>query len=135
MENDSQTRMKTLEGEQAKNQLDSWKEIAAYLNRNVRTVQRWEKCEGLPVHRHVHEKGSSVSARKREIDAWQKNRSRIAGEITADQEELEFLVESLKAVLLVKRMRETLAMALGVPSLENPANSERVSMPAAERNV
>ena len=32
--------------------LDSWKEIAAYLNRDVTTVQRWEKREGMPVHRH-----------------------------------------------------------------------------------
>jgi len=31
--------------------LDSWKEIAAYLNRDVTTVQRWEKREGMPVHR------------------------------------------------------------------------------------
>jgi hypothetical protein len=31
--------------------LDSWKEIAAYLGRSIRTVQRWEREEGLPVHR------------------------------------------------------------------------------------
>ncbi len=30
--------------------LDSWKEIAAYLNRDVTTVQRWEKREAMPVH-------------------------------------------------------------------------------------
>src|SRR5882672_9394413 len=30
------------------NFLDSWKEIAAYLEREVRTVQRWEKKEGPP---------------------------------------------------------------------------------------
>jgi hypothetical protein len=35
--------------------LDSWKEVATYLNRDVTTVQRWEKREGMPVHRHVHE--------------------------------------------------------------------------------
>ena len=40
--------------------LDSWKEIAAYLNRDVTTVQRWEKREGMPVHRHVHDKRGSV---------------------------------------------------------------------------
>jgi len=34
--------------------LDSWKEIAAYLKRDVRTVRRWEHAEGLPVHRHSH---------------------------------------------------------------------------------
>src|SRR5574341_2328197 len=50
--------------------LDSWKEIAAYLRRGLATVQRWEKQEGLPVHRHLHGKLGSVWARKSEIDAW-----------------------------------------------------------------
>ena len=39
--------------------LDSWKEIAAYLKRDERTVRRWEK-EGLPVRRKVHKKQASV---------------------------------------------------------------------------
>lgn len=50
--------------------LDSWKEIAAHLGRTVRTVQRWERDEGLPVHRHVHHKLSSVYAYTDEIDRW-----------------------------------------------------------------
>ena len=54
--------------------LDSWKEIAAYLKRDVRTVQRWEKGEGLPVSRHIHGKLGSVYAYKPEIDAWWNNR-------------------------------------------------------------
>lgn len=49
--------------------LDSWKEIAAYLKRDERTVRRWES-EGLPVHRKVHKKQASVYAYKAEIDAW-----------------------------------------------------------------
>lgn len=57
--------------------LDSWKEIAAYLKRDVRTVQRWEKCEGLPVSRHIHGKLGSVYAYKPEIDAWWNNRRRL----------------------------------------------------------
>src|SRR5688572_28934334 len=40
--------------------LDSWKEIAAYMRRDVTTVQRWEKREGMPVHRHVHDRMGSV---------------------------------------------------------------------------
>ena len=44
------------------NRLDSWKAIAAYLGRGVRTVQRWEREEGLPVHRLAHEKRGSVYA-------------------------------------------------------------------------
>jgi hypothetical protein len=55
--------------------LDSWKDIAHYLNRNVRTVQRWEMLEAMPVHRHCHDTGHSVYAYKQEIDAWRSNRS------------------------------------------------------------
>jgi TolB-like protein/cytochrome c-type biogenesis protein CcmH/NrfG len=54
--------------------LDSWKEIADYLDREVRTVQRWEKTEGLPVHRHEHQKKSTVYAYTSELDEWRKNR-------------------------------------------------------------
>ena len=52
------------------NRLDTWKEIAVYLNREVRTVQRWEKREGLPVHGHFHMRGRTVYALKEEIDVW-----------------------------------------------------------------
>src|SRR6266852_5639376 len=54
--------------------LDSWGEIASYLGREVRTVQRWERTEGLPVHRHEHKKKSTVYAYTGELDAWIKNR-------------------------------------------------------------
>ena len=50
--------------------LDSWKEIATYLKRSVRTLHRWEKDEGLPVHRHQHKELGSVFAYKSELDAW-----------------------------------------------------------------
>lgn len=55
---------------QPADRLDSWKEIASYLNRGVRTVRRWEQEEGLPVHRHLHRVLGSVYAFKSEIDAW-----------------------------------------------------------------
>src|SRR5688572_20416504 len=54
--------------------LDSWKDIAAYLRRDVSTVQRWEKREGMPVHRHQHEKLGSVYAFRSELDAWARGR-------------------------------------------------------------
>ena len=57
--------------------LDSWKEIAAYLKRDVATVRRWEKREALPVHRHLHEKLGSVYAFTSELDAWQERRRQI----------------------------------------------------------
>ena len=59
------------------NRLDSWKEIASYLERTVVTVQRWEKKEGLPVHRHLHDKQATVYASRSEIDIWLENRGRI----------------------------------------------------------
>jgi Tol biopolymer transport system component len=55
--------------------LDSWKEIAAYLNRDVTTVQRWEKREGMPVHRHLHDRMGSVFAFRAELDTWTRSRS------------------------------------------------------------
>ncbi|HTW61172.1 MAG TPA: tetratricopeptide repeat protein [Terracidiphilus sp.] len=54
--------------------LESWKEIAAYLNRDVTTVQRWEKREGMPVHRHLHDQRGSVYALPAELDAWRRTR-------------------------------------------------------------
>ena len=61
-------------GDAPGNRLESWKEIAAYLNRGVRTVRRWETAEGLPVHRHVHRTLGSVYAYKAEIDMWRLTR-------------------------------------------------------------
>src|SRR6476469_1698228 len=58
--------------------LDSWKAISAYLKRDVTTVQRWEKREGMPVHRHVHDKLGSVYAFKTELDEWVSQRKPAA---------------------------------------------------------
>ncbi|WP_158788799.1 PD40 domain-containing protein [Granulicella sp. L46] len=63
-----------------KDRLDSWKEIAAYLERDVTTVQRWEKREGMPVHRHLHDKAGSVYASRAELDAWVRSRNPLAEE-------------------------------------------------------
>jgi len=59
----------------ADDRLDSWKEIAVYLERTPVTVRRWEKKEGLPVHRHLHDKQGTVYAYRSEIDTWLANRS------------------------------------------------------------
>src|SRR5271154_6447441 len=66
--------------------LDSWKEIAAYLGRDVTTAQRWEKRETMPVHRHVHDKRGSVYALAPELDAWLKGRRQPVAD---DREEIE----------------------------------------------
>jgi TolB-like protein len=59
----------------AKQRLDSWKEIASYLKRGVRTVRRWEREEELPAHRHHHGKQATVYAFTHEVDAWLKGRA------------------------------------------------------------
>ncbi len=56
-------------GYKDRTRLDSWKEIAEYLGRDVRTAIRWEKERGLPVHRVPGEKGG-VFALQEEIEAW-----------------------------------------------------------------
>jgi len=58
--------------------LESWKEIAAYLGRDVTTVRRWEKREGLPVYRLQHSKLGSIYAYTSELDAW-RDRETLAG--------------------------------------------------------
>ena len=60
--------------ESPEGRLDSWKEIAAYLGRGIRTVQRWEREEALPVHRLVHDKRGSIYARREELAAWWESR-------------------------------------------------------------
>ena len=55
--------------------LDSWKEIASFFARTIRTVQRWEATESLPVYRHLHEKRSTVYAFESELIAWRDTRS------------------------------------------------------------
>jgi hypothetical protein len=60
--------------DQPETPLESWKEIAAYLQRNAVTARRWEKEEGLPVHRHSHKSRSSVYAYPSEIDSWRASR-------------------------------------------------------------
>jgi Tol biopolymer transport system component len=58
--------------------LESWKEIAGYLGRDVTTVRRWERHEGLPVHRLLHRKLGSVYAYAGELDAWRNERAPVA---------------------------------------------------------
>ena len=100
-----------------RDRLDSWKEIAVYLRRQVRTVQRWEEREGLPVQRHVHAKASSVCAFKHEIDAWLRSRSRAASEPAPHKECSEPTAETLNPTLLVAARMPAKSQLL----LQNPA--------------
>lgn len=52
--------------------LNGWKEIAAYLGKSVRSVQRWEATLGLPVHRIRTPDGQIVYSERQEIDDWRR---------------------------------------------------------------
>ena len=78
--------------------LESWKAIAAYLRRDVRTVKRWETSEGLPVHRHRHLAGSTVYVYASELDAWRTTRRPAAEPVAAGR-----LGRRARALALVAR--------------------------------
>jgi transcriptional activator of cad operon len=67
----------------ADERLESWKEIAAYLRRDVRTVQRWEQTDGLPIHRHQRAHRPIPYAYKAELDAWWTSRSEPPADVDA----------------------------------------------------
>ncbi len=78
----------TLQHRPADDRLDSWKEIAAYLKKEVRTVQRWEKSLGLPVRRLTQGKQGTVFAYKADLDAWWlESQSRIDVEESKTEED------------------------------------------------
>jgi TolB-like protein len=71
--------------------LDSWKEIAAFMRRDVRTVQRWEKKEGLPVYRHQHDKLGSIYASRAELEQWFGSRQQSSPAASSDKIKLAVL--------------------------------------------
>src|SRR5262245_28447476 len=83
---------------QFREQLDSWKEIAAYLKRGITTVQRWEREEGLPVHRLQHDSLGSVYAFTDELEVWRAKRG------TAPQTEQERSFQGYAAVSALRAL-------------------------------
>src|SRR5215469_652510 len=57
--------------------LEAWKDIAAYLRRDIRTVQRWEKMLGLPIRRFQGSRSGRVFAYKKELDSWRDQRASL----------------------------------------------------------
>jgi hypothetical protein len=84
--------------------LNSWKEIANYVGRGVRTVQRWEAQLGLPVHRPAGKDHSAVLAFSSELDEWLNRRplrSSSASEAlaTSDGAAVQALIVKAEALL------------------------------------
>jgi Tol biopolymer transport system component len=93
--------------------LDSWKEIAAYLKRDVTTVQRWEKREEMPVHRHLHDRIGSVYASRADLDAWMRSRNLRIGQENGDDAPLpDPPAQAPEKVALLRRWRFVLPLAM-----------------------
>ena len=108
--------------------LDSWKEIAAYLGRQVRTAQRWEKHEELPVHRHQHDKFSTVYAYKSELDEWLICRAALA--VSTDDR----LLETIDATTPDDLTQDDAAPEVHSPEIPTPVSASRFfnkAMPVA----
>ena len=121
--------------------LTSWKEIASYLGRSVRTVRRWEATEGLPVRRHLHQKASTVFAQRADIDQWQKARQAglhhaapegtgAPAEDAAEVSRLEPIRRALAAAALVTLGLATGWFARGWVESQNPSKADSASQGA-----
>jgi len=78
----------------AGDRLGSWKEIAAHLSKDVRTVQRWERLRGLPLHRLPGGHRRAIYALKSELDEW-------AQDSPVDSDNSRFLVRGWAGALLI----------------------------------
>lgn len=94
--------------------LDSWKDIAAYLGRDVRTAIRWEKDKGLPVRRVPGGQRQAVFSYTAELDAWLR------------QEELETVPEGLKPTSF--EASSATAEAVPFPRSIFPADAGRLKL-------
>lgn len=84
--------------------LCSWKEIAGYINRDIRTCSRWAKELELPVHKYqVDSKFSRVWAQKSEIDNWLDERKNNENNhvVRSKARKLELILVSIFALLAV----------------------------------
>ena len=73
--------------------LNSWKEIAVYMGRGVRTVQRYERRFGLPVRRLVGKDRGAVVAFSSDLDDWLRNTSKRHGRV-----EKSLIIAAIKSV-------------------------------------
>jgi hypothetical protein len=105
----------TIAGSRAGNEmtsvLTSWKEIAQYVGKGVRTAQRWERELGFPVRRPKHGIKSTVLAVPREIDAWVQSQQFGDGQLGSIESERTALLRALNALRSENReLRRQLAL-------------------------
>ena len=117
------------------NLLSSWKEIASYLDCDVRTCHRWEKEFGLPVHRLGDSVRSRVFAYREELDRWMAERGNnnhrngvAAGDSTHKPINLPGRRLAILAVLLLAA-----AAAVYLIFFNNPGSASSGNSPASQR--
>ena len=116
--------------------LHSWKEIAAYMCRGVRTVQRWESL-GLPVHRPLGKSRSAVLAFSEELDCWlqqtpiQSKANCDSGDDLHTLLELSQHVHGVHKALLANKQRQTPKVQELVKRLEQTVTELRFLINAA----
>lgn len=119
----------TPESNSNRNRLESWKEIAAFLHREVRTARRWEKARGLPVHR-VPGGSSRVYAFQTEIDSWSKGVVELSAAADSEPASPEppqgrlprpgILLACLAVLLAIAVLSSLLVLKPSAPQLQHP---------------
>lgn len=116
--------------------LNGWKEIAAHLDKGVRTAQRWEKEYGLPIRRLGRDGGEIVFASKAELDEWQRaNERRTQGAAEAATALSETPDSALTAASRVSRRGWWIAAGIALAVLATWALVPRLSSPRPARWV
>jgi tetratricopeptide (TPR) repeat protein len=101
---------------QENRRIDSWKEIAAFFDRDERTVKRWERDRALPIHRLPGERGG-VFAYTDELTRWLNSMPSAA----RAQEGTPIPIDSLKGVDLEDGPSESATDAASSTTLETEA--------------
>ena len=119
--------------------LNSWKEIASYVGRGVRTVQRWEQDLAFPVRRPRGSNRSPVIALKADIDAWMKSRPMARGNghisslrcsaslVYSQSQTLHALTLSIQ-----DNIRRAMQLCEAIETRRNGRNGHHASFPASE---
>jgi hypothetical protein len=81
--------------------LKSWKEIAKFLDVDVKTCQRWEKERDMPVYRQADMSKSRVSASRTELRTWMEKNRRLGPSPESDYAEKKNGNQKLLYVLLI----------------------------------
>jgi len=98
--------------------LEGWGEIALYLRREIRTVQRWERNLGLPIHRLPVGRQNAVYAYPSELDQWYRER-----EAKIKAEEIRHAVDAAASLVEIKN-HETPSALPPTPDVQSNKGSE-----------